>query len=87
MHATCETLEVAMANLEKATLVVAMESKVSMAVIPIWSKIDIAHCELERDELLDPKCRIQLEMEISVLIMNLDLLGLKHVPSNNVSDL
>ena len=36
-----ETLEVAKANLEKTTLVAAMESKVGMEITTIRSKIDI----------------------------------------------
>ena len=39
-----EMLEATKDELEKATLVAAMESKVSMVVTTIRSKIDIGHC-------------------------------------------
>ena len=60
-HEACETLEAAKVDLEKATLVIVMESKVNMAITTIHSKIDIAQCELKKEGSLDPKQRIQLE--------------------------
>ena len=53
----------------------------TVAGIAIRLSMDIAHTELQREEPLNPKRRIQLEMEIQVLTMNLELLGLKDVPT------
>ena len=63
-HEACETLEAAKVDLEKATLVIVMESKVNMAITTIHSKIDIAQGEIETEELLDFERRIQLETKI-----------------------
>ena len=60
----CETLESAKVDLEKATQVDTMKSKVSMVVTTIHSKIDIAQGEIETEELLDFERRIQLETKI-----------------------
>ena len=59
-----ETLEVLKVDLEKATQVDTMKSKVSMVVTTIHSKIDIAQGEIETEELLDFERRIQLETKI-----------------------
>ena len=54
----CETLESAKVDLEKATLVDAMESKAGMVVTKIQRKINIAKRDLERNTVLDSKRRI-----------------------------
>ena len=79
--------EATKARLDKATLVAAMESKVNIAITTIWSKIEVAQCDLEKEGSLDPQQKIQLETEIQVFAMNLDLLGVKHVARNNVPNL
>ena len=55
---SCETLEATKVGLEKETLIVSMETKVSMAFTKIGTKIDIAKHEFKREESLDPERRI-----------------------------
>ena len=61
VHEACETFKAAKADLEKATFVVAMKSKVNTAITTIQSKIDIAQRELKKEGPFDPKQRIQLQ--------------------------
>ena len=77
-------MKAANSALDKETLVAAMESKVSMAITTIRSKIEVAQRELEKAGF---RAKNTARDSIQVLTMNLDLLGVKHVASNNVPNL
>ena len=66
VHEACETLEAAKVALDKTTLVVAMESNVSMTSITMRRKIEVAQCELKKEGPLDLEWEIQLETKIKV---------------------